>query len=300
MKYINGLYIATACNSFLAEEHKGVTYGNDYYVSTEGNFIDDNLKPREAVNFSWKKKKGYTYPEESVSVARPYLAAKPIPKASGDDFAEAEKEGMSTPKHKILQDGEVVTLATHVHQAPDPDRVPGITFANVNTGEIGEGMAEAVNDFVQNLTPKSLDGLNTVVQNLANPKEACGAVKAPYEFSPEAPIAMMHGVMAGGAFKYGPYNWRDSSVSATTYIGGIKRHLALWADGQDIDSESGIDHLAHIMAGCSILIDAKLQGTLIDNRNKSGTMEKVLADLAASHTAYLIKYKALECGLKKQ
>jgi hypothetical protein len=46
------------------------------------------------------------------------------------------------------------------------------------------------------------------------------------------------------------------------------RHLNAWRDGQDMDPESGISHIAHIVSSCNILLDAGHCGTLQDDRNK--------------------------------
>ena len=109
-----------------------------------------------------------------------------------------------------------------------------------------------------------------------NPKKACGAVKAPLHAYPMLPVIQMGNVMAGGAHKYGIYNYRESRVDALTYIGAIQRHLMKWQDGVDFDEESGQSELAHIMACCSILLDCQITGNLIDNRSKTGMVEAEL------------------------
>lgn len=78
-------------------------------------------------------------------------------------------------------------------------------------------------------------------------------------------IALVHKL---GATKYGAYNWRESGVSATTYVNAIMRHLNAWRDGEDLDPESGISHLAHIACSCNIMLDADFCGTLGDDRHK--------------------------------
>ena len=75
--------------------------------------------------------------------------------------------------------------------------------------------------------------------------------------------AWVHGL---GAAKYGRYNWRGREVCASTYVSALLRHLMAWQEGQDLDPESGRSHLAHIAAGCNILMDAADKGTLVDDR----------------------------------
>jgi hypothetical protein len=62
------------------------------------------------------------------------------------------------------------------------------------------------------------------------------------------------------------------------YYDAAMRHLMAYFDGQDLDPESGLPHLAHVMACASILIDAKKNETLNDNRpkNETGNFRKPL------------------------
>jgi hypothetical protein len=100
-----------------------------------------------------------------------------------------------------------------------------------------------------------------------DPKGAAGALKTPLGLIP--PYAMDQTAWAHklGAEKYGPFNWRDTGVCASTYINAIMRHLNAWRDGEDLDPESGISHLAHIACSCNILLDAGYCDTLQDDRN---------------------------------
>lgn len=74
-----------------------------------------------------------------------------------------------------------------------------------------------------------------------------------------------------GAEKYGPYNWRETGVCATTYVAAIMRHLNAWRDGEDLDPESGISHIAHVACSCNILLDAQHCNTLQDDRYRKPT-----------------------------
>jgi hypothetical protein len=100
----------------------------------------------------------------------------------------------------------------------------------------------------------------------ANPKEALGIKKAPTRFTPPALAIAVGEVMATGAAKYGPLNWRENAVEAMTYVEAMERHLMAWRDGQDNAEDSGLNHLAHIAASCGILLDAAECGKLVDNR----------------------------------
>jgi hypothetical protein len=103
-----------------------------------------------------------------------------------------------------------------------------------------------------------------------DPKGEAGAKKAPMHLIP--PVAMEESAWVHklGADKYGPYNWRETGVCATTYISAIIRHLNAWRDGEDIDPESGRSHLAHVVCSANILLDAESGKTLQDDRYKRG------------------------------
>ena len=107
--------------------------------------------------------------------------------------------------------------------------------------------------------------MNTQVND---PKGAAGALKAPMHLIPPYALEQTAWVHKLGSEKYGPYNWRKTGVCATTYVSAIMRHLNAWRDGEDMDPESGISHIAHIVSSCNILLDAGHCGTLQDDRNK--------------------------------
>lgn len=103
-----------------------------------------------------------------------------------------------------------------------------------------------------------------------NPKTVHGEAKPSPALIPGSAVIELASVFGLGAKKYGPYNWRDKPVSSTVYVNAAIRHLYSFLDGEDIDPESGRSHLAHAMACCAILIDAKACGTLNDNRPTPG------------------------------
>lgn len=99
-----------------------------------------------------------------------------------------------------------------------------------------------------------------------NPKKAFGSTKPSPAFIPPVAILEEAVVMALGASKYGPFNWNEFPVDASTYYSAAMRHLMSWFTGENIDPESGASHLAHARACLAILIDSQVGGTLIDNR----------------------------------
>ena len=107
-----------------------------------------------------------------------------------------------------------------------------------------------------------------------DPKGAAGALKAPLGLIPPYAMEQTAWVHHLGSRKYGEFNWRDTGVCASTYVNAIMRHLNAWRDGEDLDPESKISHLAHIACSCNIMMDADYCGKLQDDRNKVLQVDK--------------------------
>lgn len=103
-----------------------------------------------------------------------------------------------------------------------------------------------------------------------NPKSGAGALKVPLHLVPPSATHYLATAFADGASKYGPYNWRDSGVSAMVYIGAMKRHIDAWLDGENVSQDAGVHHLAHAAACAAIILDAQSVGTLVDDRPPTG------------------------------
>jgi hypothetical protein len=101
-----------------------------------------------------------------------------------------------------------------------------------------------------------------------NPKEAAGRAKTPLHLIPTVFSKQVSLALDWGGQRYSHWNWRDAGVNATTYIGAMRRHLDAWQDGEDMDPDSGLPHIAHIAASCAIILDAERVGKLNDDRRK--------------------------------
>ena len=101
-----------------------------------------------------------------------------------------------------------------------------------------------------------------------NPKTVYGEAKPKLSDTPTIGIRELGRVHSMGAEKYGRFNWREHTVSASVYYDAAWRHLSAWFDGEDTDPESGLPHLAHVMACVNIVMDAEAHGKLNDNRPK--------------------------------
>lgn len=99
-----------------------------------------------------------------------------------------------------------------------------------------------------------------------NPKDAVAGNKVQMHLVPDSLKVNAALSFTEGALKYGAYNWRKTPVKASVYRSAADRHLAKWWNGEQVDPETGVPHLASVIACCAILLDAGLVGTLIDDR----------------------------------
>lgn len=111
-----------------------------------------------------------------------------------------------------------------------------------------------------------------------NPKTILGVQKVPLHLVPPSARHFLAEGFADGAQKYGPYNWRDKSVSASVYISALGRHIDAWWDGEDYATDSKKHHLAHAIACIAIIIDAMTTGNLIDDRPTAGAAPRLQAE----------------------
>lgn len=107
-----------------------------------------------------------------------------------------------------------------------------------------------------------------------NPKTAHGVKKTPLHLIPPPALEAEAWVFGLGAQKYGAYNWREHTVSASVYQAAALRHLLAWWNGEGTDPESGQSHLAHARACLGILLDAGACGKLNDDRPSVKAGEK--------------------------
>jgi hypothetical protein len=61
-------------------------------------------------------------------------------------------------------------------------------------------------------------------------------------------------VLTMGAKKYAPNNWQLVDNAQERYYAAVLRHLSAWRQGEQVDPESGLSHLAHIMCNVTFLL----------------------------------------------
>lgn len=112
-----------------------------------------------------------------------------------------------------------------------------------------------------------------------NPKDLIGSGKLPLHLWPETATLMGCMGLLDGMLKYGRSNWRASGVRASIYVDACKRHLNAWFEGEDLDPDSGLPHLAHALACLAILTDAQAAGVLEDDRMIQGGYRRLVEQL---------------------
>lgn len=114
----------------------------------------------------------------------------------------------------------------------------------------------------------------------ANPKQHYGDKKLPLALVPFSFVAHVCVALFEGKEKYGLVNWRASKVEAMTYVSALSRHMMKWVNGERVDPVTKVHHLANAAACLAILLDAELNGSLIDNRPQAcENTDKMIVEL---------------------
>ena len=101
--------------------------------------------------------------------------------------------------------------------------------------------------------------------------------KPPIDLMSSKAIIAIAEVMGYGARKYKPHNWRLGLSWSQTFA-SMQRHLLAWNDGQDIDPESGLPHLAH--AGCQLMYLLEYAQTNTGQDDRWSSQDHTQASLA--------------------
>jgi len=84
------------------------------------------------------------------------------------------------------------------------------------------------------------------------------------QFSPDALIAVAEHFGRSNA-KYPPHNYRKGYEWSLSFD-ALNRHLWLWWNGEDIDVDSGSEHLAAVAWHAMALLQFQLENTGTDDR----------------------------------
>ena len=95
---------------------------------------------------------------------------------------------------------------------------------------------------------------------------------------PPKAIVEVAKVLTFGAEKYGAENWKELEDLQNRYTAGALRHIFAHMDGEKLDPETGLSHMAHAL--CCLLF--KLEIELEDGESKE---EESRETDSAEHTA---------------
>lgn len=103
---------------------------------------------------------------------------------------------------------------------------------------------------------------------------------------PTNPLMDIAKVLTFGARKYNDRNW-EKGIAWNRVYGALQRHLFAWWNGQDLDPETGLSHLAH--AGCCIVFLLEFEKTHreLDNRPNSARAKPETTTAPKTHNDLL-------------
>lgn len=93
--------------------------------------------------------------------------------------------------------------------------------------------------------------------------------KPPLSLIPKESLWEIGRVLEFGAKKYSPYNWRKG-FDYSRLISAAMRHISQFNDGEDIDSETKLSHLAHAICCLMFLLEQQKLQYGNDDRYRQG------------------------------
>jgi hypothetical protein len=90
--------------------------------------------------------------------------------------------------------------------------------------------------------------------------------KLPLGLIPREALLAEAAVLAFGAQKYDAHNWRKG-MRWSRLGDAAMRHLLAWLDGEDLDPETGLSHLAHLRCCAGFLLNYAEHGVGEDDRH---------------------------------
>lgn len=78
--------------------------------------------------------------------------------------------------------------------------------------------------------------------------------KLRWELVPKGVMSLVVKVLTNGALKYSDNNWQKVRPFRERYYGAMKRHIDAWWEGEILDPDDGVHHLAHAICCAMFLI----------------------------------------------
>ena len=92
--------------------------------------------------------------------------------------------------------------------------------------------------------------------------------KPPMGLMPRMPLEQTAQVLAFGARKYAAHNWRGGLLQSRT-IDATLRHIYAYNEGEDLDEETGLNHLAHAICELMFTLENLHTHPEMDDRYKA-------------------------------
>lgn len=107
-------------------------------------------------------------------------------------------------------------------------------------------------------------------------------------------------VLTFGEKKYAAHNWRKG-FRYSRLLDGVMRHINAFNDGEDLDPESGLSHLAHAMCNLMFLLKNTQTHPELDDRHNSISEADVVPEQVPEisetvESKVYAKYACLEHG----
>ena len=78
--------------------------------------------------------------------------------------------------------------------------------------------------------------------------------KLQYSLIPPIATKALAEVLTFGASKYAPNSWQKVPDAERRYLDALIRHLEAYRSGEELDSESNLSHLSHLLCNASFLL----------------------------------------------
>lgn len=79
-----------------------------------------------------------------------------------------------------------------------------------------------------------------------------------WDLLPWRPIKMLVQILTFGAQKYAPNGWRTVPDAEERYFAGLMRHLVAFRQGEWLDPESKMPHLAHAICNLVFIYELRM------------------------------------------
>jgi hypothetical protein len=96
--------------------------------------------------------------------------------------------------------------------------------------------------------------------------------KAPINLVDRELIIETAKVLGFGAKKYEAHNWKIG-IPISRYYSALQRHMLAWNEGEDLDSESNLNHLSHAACNLMFMIYHAKNSPKLDDRYKGEKMK---------------------------